>query len=336
MELASKYSEKQLQRLTHAMLSDPSIIRNTIDGKRIQVLSPGTINDFEGPDFIDVAIMLNSQLIIGDAEFHKHSSDWHHHKHNDDERYKRVILHIVLDNNAELPNSFETLLVSQDELLKYANKKEGEAQSYPQNIEALHQYSLNRILRKTAESKKVLNSNTLNDAVYIIINNFINRYLSMRRRPVYDLDAMNAFLQNMHNTRFMEFILNLNASNFSDIPDKLITLLKDKECGLGTNFRREIVLNCILPISLAISGEEARINLFLWYWSTPALSSYGILKRKFPDFPQNFLWQQQGMLEYNSQYGPKSNSLSEQLPNYGLGEILDFYHIGQNPYLFEK
>jgi len=116
------------------------------------------------------------------------------------------------------------------------------------------------------------------------------------------------------------------------IPDKMMQLLKEKISDEGAALRREIILNCILPLSLAIADDKARINLFLWFWSASALNIYGVLKRKFPNVPQNFLWQQQGMLEYMKEYGTKKNVEKEAFSGYGFGELLSFYYEGKTPY----
>ncbi len=344
MENYSLYNERFLQKKVHNLISNPSIIRNTVAGKRIQILSPGVHNNLEGPDFLDLAVMIDSQIIIGDAEYHKNSSDWNKHKHSLDERYKKVILHIVSNNDLDVNNQFHTLLISNEELNEF-DKKHNLINNYTSSddsseIEALHQYSLSRILRKTAEIKKILNNDEFQNATLIILKNFFSRYLSLRRRPKYNAEFLDNFLSNWQNTKFYSFLLSINSIECSEIPDKLVALLKDSSSGIGASLRREIVLNCIFPISLAQSGEEARINLFLWYWSTPSIGSYGILKKKFPHISQNFLWQQQGMLEYNRMFGSKkdtnSDNTSDYLLNYSLGEILDFYQIGQNPYIKEK
>ncbi len=335
-------SERYLQRVVHSLLSDPAVIRTTKQGKRLQILSPGVINTHEGPDFLDLAFMLNSQLIIGDAEFHKKSSDWEKHAHSSDPRYDKVILHIVLEEDAEIEHKFETLILDSEELNLHKTKTSREEEDKAEALETLHQYALNRLLRKSADAKKVLNQDEFPVATMSIVRSFIDRYLSLRRRPVYKLEELNLFLENIYSSKFYAFLRDLNSEEqanneeSSDIPDRLIQLLKDKDSGLGANLRREIVLNCILPIALAISGEDARIKLFLWYWSTPALSSYGVLKRYFPGYPQNFLWQQQGMLEYRREHGNKANDSTNNYNYYGLGEILEFYHVGRNPYLYEK
>jgi len=116
------------------------------------------------------------------------------------------------------------------------------------------------------------------------------------------------------------------------VPDVIQTLIRNKILDEGAHLRRELILNCVLPLSLCLAGEEARISLFLWFWSTPALHPYGLLNRRFKELPQNFLWQQQGMLEYIREHGRKGNVVSEAIKEYGFGEILSFYRLGRSPF----
>ena len=109
-------------------------------------------------------------------------------------------------------------------------------------------------------------------------------------------------------------------------------LIRKKNLDEGAHLRRELLLNCVLPLALCIANEESRIGLFLWFWSTPALHQYGMLTRKFKDLPQNFLWQQQGMLEYIKDHGRRVNVVSESLKEYGFAEILSFYRNARAPF----
>jgi hypothetical protein len=82
-------------------------------------------------------------------------------------------------------------------------------------------------------------------------------------------------------------------------------------------------------MAFCVANEEKRIDLFLWYWATPALFAYGLLTRRFPNIPQHFLWQQQGMLEYIKDYGKKPGMVAEKetIKSYGFAEILSFYKV---------
>lgn len=72
----------------------------TIDGQRVQVISPGWRSRQEGPDFKQAVILIGTgEKRKGDIEVHVHSSDWAGHKHSEDPRYNEVILHVVFRAN---------------------------------------------------------------------------------------------------------------------------------------------------------------------------------------------------------------------------------------------
>jgi len=330
----TNFPERVLQRIVHNSLSDPSIIRRTFSGKRIQVLSPGRINHSAGPDFLEVAIMLDGAIVVGDAEFHRNSNEWEQHRHTEDSRYDNVILHIVINHNTSIKHNFEVLIMDAAELqssnsLMNENQKE---ENNAETLDDLQHFALLRILRKTGEAKKELNENGLIPALSNLTKNYLQNYHSGKKRQVYsDVDLV-YIANSIIDTAAARFLLEINDIDFALIPDRMLSLIKKQIATEGAHLRREIVLNCVLPLALAISEEQSRINLFLWYWSTPALHRYGVLSRKFSELPQNFLWQQQGMLEYLREYGSKKNLVKESISNYGFGEILNFYFVGKTPF----
>ena len=69
----------------------------TVSGKTLQVKYQGQYNTARGPDFHNVIIELNGEILRGDVEIHLHSYDWIAHNHHEDPHYNQVILHIVMD-----------------------------------------------------------------------------------------------------------------------------------------------------------------------------------------------------------------------------------------------
>jgi len=335
MKTIKNIREKELQDAVHFLLSDPSAVRRTKSGKRLQMLSPGRLNVLEGPDFIEIAILLDGMVLIGDAEFHKKSSDWITHSHDSDRRYDSVILHIVIEDNAEIIRTgFDVLLLDEEEVLNAIEDLQKEETNKPDifTLEELQHYALLRLLRKTSLAQKLLNSEGLDKTVKTLVRDYIDKYRSRRKRPVYSGDSLSLIAEGIKNSHVYEFLLSLTAGEYLHIPDIMQMLVKTKMFEEGSHFRRELLLNCILPVALCLANEEARINLFLWFWSTPALHQYGILKRRFKEFPQNFLWQQQGMLEYIKEHGKRVNVVSEALKDYGFAEVLSFYRLGRAPF----
>jgi len=67
----------------------------TEEGEPIKIIYPGRINDDRGADLRDAVIATRQGLIKGDVEIHVKSSGWRAHRHYQDPRYNRVILHVV-------------------------------------------------------------------------------------------------------------------------------------------------------------------------------------------------------------------------------------------------
>ncbi len=66
------------------------------DGKAVIVKFPGFENEEAGPDFINALIEIDGLESQGDIELHRFESDWQAHGHPQEEGYRNVILHVVL------------------------------------------------------------------------------------------------------------------------------------------------------------------------------------------------------------------------------------------------
>ena len=329
--MKSEHNERHLQNLLYSKISDPSKVYTTKSGKRLQILSPGRQNPHEGPDFLDVALLLNGFVVVGSAEYHKKSSDWNNHNHSSDSNYDNVVLHIVSTDDKEISGNFETLIIPIEDLKPAESLKLSENDKLS-SIDDLQHFSLIRMLRKSSEAQKLLKQGNLEFTINEIAKEYLNRYNSRRRRPSYSKERLSDILDSLKKSTAYQFLENLKNGETVSIPDMMQMLIKKKIFNEGAHLRREIILNVILPISICLANEESRINLFLWYWSTPALNAYGLLDRRFPDLPQNFLWQQQGMLEYIKLHGKQTNVASEAMNEYAFGEILNFYQSGKSPF----
>ena len=76
---------------------------HTTDGKKVEVINPGLYNHDAGPDFLEAHIKIDGVLWVGNVEIHEKTSDWFRHHHNNDPRYKNIILHVVLQNDTSRP-----------------------------------------------------------------------------------------------------------------------------------------------------------------------------------------------------------------------------------------
>lgn len=68
----------------------------TLEGHRINVISPGWWNAQEGPDFRGAQIEFNGVLHAGDVEIHLEHNGWKAHGHHIDTRYDKTVLHVLL------------------------------------------------------------------------------------------------------------------------------------------------------------------------------------------------------------------------------------------------
>jgi hypothetical protein len=72
----------------------------TTDGELVIVIHPGVLNVNAGPDFLEAKIKIGSTTWAGNVEIHILSSDWERHRHQTDENYDKLILHVVQMHDA--------------------------------------------------------------------------------------------------------------------------------------------------------------------------------------------------------------------------------------------
>ena len=74
----------------------------TVWGQRLSVVFPGYHNYDAGPDFLQAVVTIDDVRWVGSVEIHCRSSDWLRHKHQEDNKYKSVILHVVYEHDLEI------------------------------------------------------------------------------------------------------------------------------------------------------------------------------------------------------------------------------------------
>lgn len=74
----------------------------TTTGEPLTIIFPGYHNHDAGPDFKQAIIQIGDIKWAGDVEIHIHSSDWYRHKHQSDEKYKSVALHVVYQHDCDI------------------------------------------------------------------------------------------------------------------------------------------------------------------------------------------------------------------------------------------
>lgn len=328
--------EPQLYAAVRLLLSNPSRIFSTADGKRLQVLAPGRMNVHEGPDLLDMALLVGGEIYIGNAEFHRRSSDWLRHGHDADVRYHNLVLHIVLEDDVPIHSAIATIVIDSDEMQQALDMQAERVEEV--SADDIHTYSLLRLLRMTAEHKELLRGKTITEACTESVRQFIQKYEAKRRRPTYTTERLGALLASLSSSGHTQFIASLPLMPSQHIASGMQAMVRTKIADEGAQLRREIVINALMPLALAIAlvKDETRIGIFEWYWSVPAIGQYGVLKRAFPTIPQRYLWQQQGMLEILREKRADV-SAHETSQRYGLVQSLHFYKMAlETPELEER
>lgn len=70
-----------------------------VSGENVEVISPGEHNMDAGPDFFNAKIKIGETIWAGNVEIHIKGSDWYKHKHQNNEAYNNIILHVVAEND---------------------------------------------------------------------------------------------------------------------------------------------------------------------------------------------------------------------------------------------
>jgi hypothetical protein len=78
----------------------------TADGKPLKVYDVGQLNSDGGPDFCNAKIKIDGVSYSGDVEIHRTVFEWLQHQHQEDPRYNKVILHVVLETTNDAPPTF--------------------------------------------------------------------------------------------------------------------------------------------------------------------------------------------------------------------------------------
>ena len=328
MEQVAEIEKKELvwQKALQKFVIDKNPTFVSTNGKSINILSLGKHNCFEGPDFVNACLMIDEKLIVGDVELHKKSSSWAYHKHNLNEKYSNVVLHIVFDDDRKYAEAnFETIVIDRTSLIEYTNSQVRAAKfNYTSTDyistarEDFQKYAMFRLMRRSEDVFQLLQEHSITDAFVVCVTKFLNKYFSLRKRPSkIELDItqiVNYFLS----SAIFQSILKINSleHNSSQIFHHLVSHTSLK---INQHLKQEIITNVFLPLMYCIANKEKKSEILLWYWSAKTKTKYGVLSREFSLTSQEYIWQQQGMLEFMKEFNNKKFSKeSELLINYDI------------------
>jgi hypothetical protein len=72
---------------------------HTTEEEELLIVKTGDHNHDSGPDFEGAQVRLGETLWAGNVEIHVRSSDWIRHRHQHDEAYDNIILHVVFEDD---------------------------------------------------------------------------------------------------------------------------------------------------------------------------------------------------------------------------------------------
>lgn len=321
----AEYPEIVLQRAVGYALSHPATVWYSTDGTPFQVLSPGFISYSGGPDFRSMALLIQGDILIGNGEFHRKSSEWFVHKHDDNPQFSSTILHIVIENDKPVSSIPHTLILDEEIIRQYLrNDSKEQDMSGIDTLGEIQHFALVRLMRKAAEVTECTRNYGIETGIRTIVENFLHSFEKKRRRPCYTAEQIEKIGHDFVNDIFLQNIIDYSQNN-KNMTDIFRSFLSHKFSIEGPHLRREIFLNCLFPIAIALSPKQRRMEAFTWFWSMNSLQSYGILSRQFPHISQEYLWQQQGMLEYRRMNGHRGNISAEALQVYGFEKLFDFF-----------
>lgn len=315
--------ERLLQRAAHALLADPSKTWTCTNGDVIQIVAAGLLNPHEGPDFLDTALLYEGTVLIGDAEFHRRSSDWHQHAHSADNRYSTLLLHIVLINDDEPEAARWTLVIPPEELRSALRNLKNNTLNSDVAVNELQHFALLRLLRLTAEAQTTIDRLGLDASLRALAISWLDRLSRKRHRPVDDA-VVDSIRSGMTNSNFCSLI-----HAFPAIPgEEVLSAIEQTEhsrVGLeGHSLRRELFLNAVLPTLCATARQDQRVVLLQWFWGAKSIHPYALISRRFPQQRQDYVWQQQGLLEYMRYHGRRISSCGEAIRAYGIARTVEF------------
>lgn len=213
-------------------LFDKSNLQTTA-GQSIEIIKQGEHNKDSGPDFFNGKIKIDGTVWAGNVEIHINSSDWVKHNHQHDEAYNNVILHVVLNHDAEvyqLPNEAIPTIELKFRIL--TNVK--------QNYEKLN-----------SSTKTIPCANSLKDVKEISISNWLQR-MAIERLESKTIFVKQLFEETNHD--WQETFYRLLASNFGFKTNSEPFLLLAKKIPLNTIFKHKNDLFQLESLLFGVAG----------------------------------------------------------------------------------
>jgi len=186
---------------------------HTTTGEELQIVKPGEHNLDSGPDFTNAQVRLGETLWAGNVEIHIRSSDWIRHKHNYDQAYDNIILHVVFEDDL-------TFKRKNGELIPTLVLKD----VFPPDVYETYNYFLNNHLWIPCAMR-------LSEAREVVINDWLTA-LSVARleRKSSDLENLLLFTGNDWNQAFFQALASTLGFRINKQPFELLARQTPVQC----------------------------------------------------------------------------------------------------------
>ena len=249
-------------------------------------IEAGQLNELEGPDFQGAEFELGGKIYRGDVEIHKDCNDWSRHGHNLDQRYDRVVMHLVASNN----------------LYPVLNSKNQKIPSVSLLDFPMHTDSFN-----CKQKCKYINK-TIEPAIFQDLA--INR-MSNKSFDIFEIVSSLGIDQTLYSLILKTLGNVINKNNYERmaqlIPWKLVHLLKEK------NNQPEFWIALYLGTAGLLDQQSESVLTKHWKSCLPLIEGTPLKKENWRwggirpnNFPQNrltglalFVWQQKEPSIYN-------------------------------------
>jgi hypothetical protein len=322
--------ERVLQRAVHCMVGDPQRRWTCTNGAQLQIVAAGLVNPHEGPDFRDLAVLHDGLVIVGCGEFHRRASEWHAHAHDDDRRYQAVLVHFVLEDDVPVEGVRWTIVVDAEtvgEGLRRWRSIESTPADVP--VDELQHHALLRLLRSTAEASVHVRRLGAPVATRMMATAWIERLLRKRHRPM-DAGRLGILRSRLDASAMGMLVRQIPIIEVAELQAAIERAERMRIAQEGTAIRRELFVNAVLPVLCAMAADDQRVVLFTWYWSARAVHPYRHLRRRFPSIPQDYMWQQQGMLEFLRHHGERLSVCADITRTYGVENTVRFLRAAEH------
>ncbi|MCS6808169.1 MAG: hypothetical protein NZ661_05085, partial [Candidatus Kapabacteria bacterium] len=172
-------------------------------------------------------------------------------------------------------------------------------------VHVVRTYAQRRLLRKASDALIWIRTLGIGMAWHRALEDFIRRRMSRRHMP----NSMKRLKQMLASTCGTAIVDDAghpalwqacSQGNAEQALYEYASILRAAPWGRGTTI--EYIVNVLLPLGYALmlnSSKPCQAQYVLdWYWTLPAAQRYAELQRQFPLIEQQYVWQQQGLLEY--------------------------------------